>query len=241
MKITNWSVLLMVLAITVGCALDDDKVIPSGRVIKRTHELSNFSDVYISDGFKAFVTFSDGEDKVEVEAEKNLHAHFSIYKRGNQLVVKLKDDVFIWGNHTMNIHITTSKANNFNGSGGASFELENTLHSDYADVHLSGGSSFSGRLSVDKLSVDTSGGSELELSGDALHTTIACTGGSQFNDYFFTTEQLDASLSGGSEVFLSVTNQIKVTASGGSTLYYKGTPKNIDKNLSVGSELVNRN
>ncbi|MBI9063989.1 MAG: DUF2807 domain-containing protein [Marinilabiliaceae bacterium] len=223
-----------------GCS-SDDEVTPSGTVTSVSNYFSDYSGLIISHGFKVFVTFSETEEEIEIEADDNIHAFIELYKTDNRLIIKIKSNVSIQGPATMNVYITTKHVNLYAGSGGSVITLENKLMADEVDVELSGGSGFTGDLHTAGLAVELSGGSRIDITGESDTFRVGASGGSSFRNYDFSTDQLVAYLSGGSQGYVTVNQEIEVNASGGSTLYYNGDVTIVNEILSGGSRIVKVN
>jgi len=224
-----------------GCSSDDEVIIPSGTVTSVNHLFSDYSGLIISHGFKVFVTFSETEEEIEIEADDNVHAFIELYRTDKRLIIKVKSNVSIQGPATMNVYITTRHVDLYTGSGGSVITLENKLMADEVDVELSGGSGFTGDLNTAGLTVELSGGSRIDIAGESDTYRVGASGGSIFRNYDFSADELVAYLSGGSLGFITVNKEIEVNASGGSTLHYKGEATIVKENLSGGSEVIDEN
>lgn len=223
-----------------GCS-SDDKLFPSGNVITESHDYSDYSGLIISHGFKVYVTFSETEEEIKIQADDNLHAFIEVYKIDDRLIIKVKNNVSIQGLPTMNVFITTRYVDLYAGSGGSIFTLENKLIADEVNVELSGGSGFVGDLNTTNLTVELSGGSGIDIAGESDTYRVGASGGSRFRNYDFSTDELVAYLSGGSMGYVTVNKEIQVNASDGSTLHYKGEATIVKENLSGGSMVIDEN
>lgn len=88
------------------------------------------------------------------------------------------------------------------------------------------------------LPITLSGGSSVTLTGSVQTLTLDLSGGSTFNGYSFPTTDAVVGLAGGSEAFVAASKTMNVTASGGSKLFYKGTPV-LTQKLTGGSTITN--
>ena len=230
--------LALVGLIAVSC--DYESVRASGEVSVNEVRLSDYSRLKVSNAFNAYVTFSDTEEKIEVEANDNLHDKIIVNKEGNTLVVRLKRHTNVKGNATMNIFITTKSISHFDISGASTITLENELHSPDVEIELSGASEFSGDLYTNELFIDASGASKTDLFGTTEYLGISLSGSSTVQGYGLVSDQLKMDLSGASDAYLTVSQTIDVEASGASKLYYKGNATVVHKDLSGASELIKK-
>ncbi len=214
---------------------------PKGEVITKTYDLKNFTEIEAQDAFQVYVTFSDTEDKVEIESNSNFHDRMAIEKIGDRLMLRFENTITIDHDDTViNAYITTSNIDVFDGSGASTFFLQNELNTDQVQIDLSGASNFEGSLSVDQLKSDLSGASKLEISGTAQTLEADLSGASNLENYEFTCDHLIADLSGASKIKVSVEQSLVVKASGASEINYRGNGSITSQNLS-GASRINRN
>lgn len=88
--------------------------------------------------------------------------------------------------------------------------------------------------STDRLDLDISGASELDLEGDGGLLSGTLSGASQLFAFTFPVSEADLDLSGASRARVWATKLLKVDASGSSNVRYKGNPT-INQRLSGGS------
>ena len=229
----------IVLAVVCGLlsSCDYESIRVSRYVTKREVNYSDFNGLKVSNAFNAYITFSDTEEKIEIEANENLHDKVILEKVGNDLIVKLKKHTIVGGKVTLNIFITTKSITDFDISGASNLTLENELVAQNASIELSGASEFYGELRVNRLELGTSGASRIQLFGSTGYLDASLAGSSELRGYDFTVEGLDIRLSGASDAYLTVTESIDIRASGVSTLNYKGSAVINNKNLSGASEI----
>lgn len=237
----NNALLILCLSFTVlfsSCL--QENVRPSGDITTISYDLAGFDGIEASHSFDVYVTFSDGGDAVEIEANDNLHDEMVIEKVANKLVIRLKNNTNIRGTAKLKAYITTSQSTDFAGSGATDFIFQNQLDASQIKVSLSGASSLTGDLLSNHIKADLSGASELEISGTTQSLNIEASGASSMENYGLSTNQVDADLSGASSVQLTVNELLNVEASGASNLYYKGDGL-IDKlSISGGSKVSKR-
>lgn len=220
---------------------DHDTIRATGEVTSLEYSIPDFSELEISDAFNAYVTFSDTEESIRIEANDNLHDKIVVKREGNALVIGLKKFTSIRGNATLNAYIVTKKILTFDISGAARVTLENAWVESDARIDLSGASDFMGEIAAERLYLDLAGASNLDLYGNTAFLNAKLSGSSEIHDYDLEVENLKMELSGASEAFLTVTETIDIRASGASVLNYKGNATVNNKKLSGTSEIRNRN
>lgn len=231
--------ILLALALLNSC--DHDTIRASGQVTSLDYSIPAYSELKVSDAFHAYVTFSDTEESVRVEANDNLHDRIVVQKEGKALVVRLKNFTNVRGNATMNVYITTKNIATFDLSGASRVTLDNEWTVSDGRIDLSGASNFLGGVTAERLYLDTTGASSLDLFGSVSSLNAKLKGSSDIKDFDLQVAHLNIALSGSSEAFLSVAETIDIEASGSSTLHYKGEATVNSQKLSGSSEINHSN
>lgn len=230
----------LIILSTLLTSCDYEAVRARGEVTSREVNFSDYSGLRVSDAFNVYIRLSESEEKIEIEANENLHDKIIVEMEGSVLQIKLKNHTAIRGNATMNAYISTKNLTDFNASGASTIVLESPLVAQNVKIELSGASEFSGELDINRLELYSNGASEIDLFGSAQLFKATLSGSSSLKNYDFSVAQLDISLSGASDAHLFVTESISIDASGASTLYYKGTAAIGRKSLSGASEIIKR-
>jgi hypothetical protein len=216
----------------------DERIIPSGDVTTEVKHFSDYDAIDVSNAFNVYVNFSDDEEIIEIEAEENLHPYIVVRKVSGTLIIGLQDHINIRGNATLNVYITTKKVVDYTASGASSFIVEDKLSAGSVSIYLSGASNFLGDLEVTHANAKLSGASNVEIEGNAESFDVSASGASNIRDYDFIIENLDIELSGASNAFLTVNNELSIDISGASNLYYRGTGVITDLNVSGASQVI---
>jgi hypothetical protein len=224
-----------------SCDVYDEHVRPSGPVTTRNETFTDYDMIEASHAFQVYVSFSDSEESIEIEANDNLHQYIEVKKVNDALHIGLQDNVSIRGSATLNAYITTRHVSAYSGSGATRFILESPILSDEVYVNLSGASVFNGDIEVANLIADLSGASIMNVAGSADMFEIEASGASAFKDYSFEANKLDADISGASHMSITVDNEIYIEASGASSLKYKGSAVIKSQNLSGASTIKQMN
>ena len=206
----------------------------------REINLSGYSGLRVSHAFNVFVTFSDTEERIVVEANDDIQGHIIVEKDRNHLIVRLRKHTNIKGNATLNVYITTDNITYFDAAGASNITLENELVAEKAAIELSGASNFSGALNLARLDLESHGASNIDIFGNIDQFDASLSGSSDLRDYDLTVKELYIELSGASDAFLSVTESIDIDASGASSLNYRGDASVDKKRLTGASQIIKR-
>ena len=220
-----------------SCDLHDHDVIPTSQITTTQASFSDYDALDVSTAFTVYVSFSDREESIEIEANENLHQYIEIKKVNNRLEIGLENNVSIRGNATLNAYITTQSISSFMASGATQIIVADEINENEIDIYLSGASKFTGTISTNTLFADISGASNMSVSGLAGDFLLDASGASSVRDYDFAAQYLQADLSGASNVYITVDNEIVVEASGASNLNFKGNAVITRQNLSGASSV----
>jgi hypothetical protein len=219
---------------------DHEIIRARGEVTSREINFSGYSALNVSHAFDTYVRFSDTEEKIEIEANENLHDKIIVEMVNGSLRIRFWDHINIKGNPTLNAYIVTKSINNFNLSGASKVTLDSELVASDVSIELSGASEFTGELDLEQLDLQAGGASYIDIFGEVGHLDASLSGASTLKDYDLTVGALDIRLSGASDAYLSVAETIDIDASGASKLRYKGNPDIIKRKLSGASEIIRK-
>ena len=175
----------------------------SGSLASRQESFTGFTGVSISSGFRFTITQS-GTYSVNVTTNSNLLNDVQVTQSGNILYVSVTPFNF-FGFSSLQVTITMPDISTLDLSGGSTGTVNGFNSTHGFTVDASGGSSATVYGSASSLSLDGSGGSHIDLSG--FHVTDA-----------------QVNLSGGAWSTINLSGRLDANVSGGSALYYIGSP-----------------
>ncbi|MEO9512081.1 MAG: DUF2807 domain-containing protein [Flavobacteriaceae bacterium] len=132
----------------------------SQEVSTREYGFDTITALEVATDFKAYVTFSETEESVSVQANDNLFEKINIYKDGGKLTVKLDNNLSIRGKETLNLYITTANIDAFKASSDASIFLESPLEASNVSVDLSSDAYFEGDITANNFDLKASSDSK---------------------------------------------------------------------------------
>ncbi|BFP43058.1 hypothetical protein FGF1_39030 [Flavobacteriaceae bacterium GF1] len=231
---------LILATVLLVSSCDTESIRVSDTISTRQYSFSNYEALELSGDFNAFVTFSETEERIEIEANDNIQSKIRVSQDRNTLKIRLENNVALRGNATMNAYITTRNISRYRVSGDSSVELGNLLVANTVTVDVLGDSRFYGELDTNNLSVDVKGDSVIDVFGTAGTANVDLSGDSTIKDYDLAVEDLTIDMSGDSSAYLSVNGTIDIDASGDSALNYRGDAEIIRQRLSGDSRIQRR-
>lgn len=227
------SILGMVLSLPVHAQF----VKGNGNVIKVNRKVQSIEKVSVEDGID-LVLDQGSEEVLVVEADENIVKHIKTEIKSGHL--RIYTDKSIWKSRQMRVHLTITDLKELKAKGGSDTETKTVLKLEELAVSCSGGSDMNLELELKKLDLEASGGSDVFLKGTAETVKTEANGGSDIDAYEMKAEKCLVNVSGGSDAKVFATKELKVRASGGSDVYYKGNPASVDSDVSGSSDLYKR-
>ena len=219
-----------------------DKVISDANAVKRS--VKNFHAIQAGDGIDLYVS-QGSEEAVAVSASKPEYRDkiTTVVEDG---ILKIyygpkSDWHFTFNsNRKLKAYVSFKTIEGLSGSGGSDVYVNGTIKVPKLKLSLSGGSDFKGAVETDDLNLSASGGSDVVISGRATNLKIDASGGSDFKGYDLSSETCYAEGSGGSDMQIRVSKELNVNTSGGSDVYYKGSPSIKELKTSGGGSVSKR-
>ena len=212
---------LAILVIVTAC--ETKKINPSSNITIQDRTIENYTELEISTVFDVDVTISDTEEKIEIETNENLHAFIEVVKVGDALRIKIRDKTSIQGQATLKAHITTSNPlERITVSGASNLTMNNELNAQSMDIIVDDASRMHGKITASTMMVFLDGSASLTLEGYADDMNINASDACDLNGLAMTVKDVVCRAADASEVSLTVTNTIDLTAKGASKFTYRG-------------------
>lgn len=135
------------------------------------------------------------------------------------------------------IRLTMSELDGIDLSGACEVRSDDTFPGKNFELETSGASTIKIGLSVDKLTANISGASEIKFFGDAKNVDMECSGASDLDWDNFKITDADVNCSGASEITMNVTNSLNGTLSGASDFAYVTKPQEFNLKSSGASNI----
>ena len=198
-------------------------------------DVSGAIDLYISQGTEEAVAISANSDEIRSRIRTEL--------KGTTLRIYLDSHGLnwrVWGNNKMKAYVTFKSLVSVEASGACNVRATGTIKQNNLTIEMSGASDFNGNVSVGQLKLDASGASNIKVSGTASSTTIDASGACTVKGYDLKTDSCKIEASGASNVRITVNKELNAEASGGSTVFYRGTGLIRDISTSAGASVKHK-
>jgi hypothetical protein len=195
-----------------------------------------FTSIKVSSAIDLYLSQSN-ETKVAVSASNDeIRDHIITEVQGGTLIIKLGEngswfDWKKWGNYKTKAYVSVKDLYSIIASGASDIHLVNILEQPKLKLSLTGASDVKGEMNVGALFLECTGASNVELKGRADDAVVRMTGASDAKLYNLQLKAADVSATGACHIRISVSEVLKVSATGASDVDYRGNP--VTKNIST--------
>ena len=210
----------------------------NGKVKEETRSVSGFNAVDVSAGIDLYIKQGSTE-KVVVKTDENLMENLQTTVSGGTLKITMKGKVK--KTTKLEAHVTVRNLNALNASSGSDVEGESTITSDKLSINTSSGSDLELDVEVGELTLNISSGSDAKLSGKAGSLSVVSSSGSDLEAGDLEAKNCKIEASSGSDARVHCTGELEVRASSASDVVYSGNPTVRSSKASSGADITRKN
>lgn len=193
-----------------------------GSNVSETRNVSKFTRIDAS-GSHDITVVKDDKYYVIVTGYSNLLPHYETYVSNDRLVLEM-DDKF-WNVRNDNIRVEV-----------------HTPYVDDVDMNGSGSMIVHSGFEQDNFHAEINGSGDITVSNNVYKKTSAKVNGSgTCNMETCEAEHVTTDISGSGDIYVKVSEYLKVRISGSGNVYYRGTPQSIDTEISGSGKVQKRN
>ncbi len=204
--------------------------------------VGSFHGIKVSNGITVYLT--QGNSEMVAVSANEVEVRNKIITRVENGILKIyydEDDWKFWknfNNKKSRAYLSVKEIDKIQATSGSDVRLEGLLKAGNLRMDASSGASINGKLEASSLEVDQSSGSVITISGNISgNLKVDGSSGSVFRGYDLTVENCDAETSSGAGVQVTVNKELKVQASSGGYIHYKGNALIRDVHTSSGGSV----
>jgi hypothetical protein len=207
----------------------------SGNIITETRTANeDFKKIEVSHGIKVIVEQSDNKS-ITVEADDNLQQH--IVTKIENGVLKIESDENYNATETPVVKVKMPVTNGLSTSSGSEIISVGTLITENIDVESSSGSQINITVEADAIKIESTSGSNIEVGGKALKVETSSSSGSTIDAKKLMANEVTSQTSSGSNTDVYPIVKLEAKASSGSNISYHKIPKTVSKEESSGGSV----
>ena len=213
--------------------------IEPGDIKIESRPVSDFNGIIVSDAFELYVSIADSE-QLSLEAYSGYLPHIKTLVKAGKLNLYLDDRYEYNSHYKQKVYLKMKSFNYLKASGACKITGSTDFSTENFEMNLSGASYVNMSLLISNtLTCRASGASYINLTGKSSDLNVSdLSGASYFGAFNFITEKASLTISGASDVELNVTKELEFTASGASSVKYKGNPESVKQSISGFSSVV---
>jgi hypothetical protein len=180
-------------------------------------EVSGTVVLYLMQGNETAVAVSAGEEKYNQKIKTEV-------KDGK---LKISVDGSLWNSfgladRKLKAYVSVVSLQRLEVAGASVVNISGILKTPSLQVEVNGASELKGNIETDNLSLEVAGASVVKLAGIARQGSIEANGACQVKSYDLAFETLKATSAGASNIRVTVNKELNASASGASSILYKG-------------------
>ncbi len=214
-----------------------DAVKGNGKVITQDRTVTPFKAIKVDAGIDLEIA-QGNQISLTIEADENIIP--VIITEVVNGILNIYPEKSIRNAKVMKVYLVFKNIEAITANGGCDITSKGKLHFSNLETVLNGGCDIQLDLSVDNLICSHNGGCDAIFTGEASNVEYTVMGGSDVDATKLITGDCAIIAAGGSDVDVNVSGQLRINASGASDVSYMGSPTNVSKSASGGSDIYGR-
>jgi hypothetical protein len=210
----------------------------TGEMITRTLQVNDYDAVSISGGF-VVVYQQSGTCSLEVSMQANLFEFIKADVQNRTLNIEFTQDVSTTGGNTPRLYISAPYITAFTAGGALTAENWNTLVTPRLTFTVNGSANGAINVGTEDLTMNISGGGNIELSGSADNARITSNGAVNVSAFGLSVQTAEISIMGAGNVDISVVGTLDAVISGTGRIRYDGEP-NVTQTVTGAGTVIKR-
>jgi len=231
----------------------------------QVRKLPYFTSIRVSNSIELYISQSN-KTEVAVSAKTDEYKNRIITEVvGGTLIIRMADNYsrwWKWGNEDYRIkaYVSVNELYALTASGATNVKIVNGLSSEKLKINLSGASdlkgdikagtlmtelsgasNFKGTVQAEAFSVKSYGACDIEVGGSGDDLIVDVSGASSVKMYDYMVKAASVEASGASSIKLNVSGMLKASATGASSIDYKGNPSQKNLKSAGASSVKHRN
>lgn len=218
-----------------GHSMNFNGIKGSGNITTETRTANvDFKKIEVSHGIKVIVEQSNNKS-ISVEADDNLQQHINTKIENG--VLKIYSDEGYNATETPLVKVKMPVTNGLSTSSGSEITSLGTLITENMDVESSSGSQINITVEADTIKIESTSGSSIEVAGKALKAETSSSSGSTIDAENLMANEVVSQTSSGSNTSVYPIVKLDAKASSGSSISYHKIPKTVSKEENSGGSV----
>ncbi len=231
---------LLVSAVTFAQSWSNKKIKGNGNMTTITRTTGDYDGIKCA-GSMDYILVKGTEGKIKIEGEENLLEYIITEVKNNNLVVKVKNNVYLKSslNKSIKITIPFNDINEVSLSGSGDLWNTDRIDAGSIDVSLAGSGDLSLDINATAIDASIAGSGDLTLKGKTSNLEASVAGSGDFHGFQLQADNTDVSVAGSGDAEVVSNTMLKARVSGSGDISYKGNPTKEDTKV-VGSGSIGK-
>ncbi|PKV50341.1 putative autotransporter adhesin-like protein [Aquimarina sp. MAR_2010_214] len=222
-------------ALCCSCNVVFNGVKGQGEVIRKERTINqDFDAIKASKGLDVILV-NNSDQKVIVEANKNLHEHIEVYVEGNTLYVT--SDQNIYYADEKNVFVSYDKINKVYVNSGASISSEEAVVQKNLDLSATSGADIKLRVKAETITTSVTSGAMMDLTGKVNNHKANATSGADIRAEDLLSLVSEARATSGASIKIHAKNEFTGKATSGADVVYYGKPEKVSETDNSGGNV----
>lgn len=202
--------------------------------------VKSFRAIKVGDGIDLYLS-QGTEETVAVSASRDEYRN-RIKTEVTDGVLKIsydRESLNDWtsGGKKLKAYVSFKTLDKLTASAGADVHIQGTIKEEVLSVYLNSGAHLKGTLETGKLVMEAESGAYATLSGNSGTFNLNANSGAKVAAYDLSAGKADLRCTSGAKIEVTVNEELKVDASTGGNIHYKGEAKMTEVNTRLGSSV----
>ena len=206
----------------------------SGNIVEQERQLKDFKGIEAGGAVEVNINQGDSQ-KVVVITDDNLQEDVKTEVSDN--ILKIYTEHHLSGFNKLKVNIIVKEIESIELTGASRLYAKGTFISGKMKINLSGASQLEMDIKAIEINSEISGASNLILNGAVGDFKLEASGASKCEGFNLTSANSDVSASGASKISITCDHELKIDASGASTINYRGNAKILKSDVSGASNI----
>jgi hypothetical protein len=194
----------------------------------------DFDEIKVSRGLDVYLTQSNTES-ISVQADENLHDIIITEIEDN--VLKIYADKNIKNSKSQKIMVSFDNISKITATSGSDVFSTNTITVDKLTLKTTSGADMELDVNAETIDCKSTSGSDLKLSGITNNLYAEATSGSDIKATDLKANICNAKATSGADIKVTTKDRLHATATSGGNIKYSGNPKQVEKTDGVSGSI----
>ncbi|MDX6746858.1 head GIN domain-containing protein [Polaribacter sp. PL03] len=234
-SINQLFIVLFVTTLFSSCNADIfNKVIGNKNVTVKQRKLEgSFTGIKVSSGIDLYI--SQGDTKISVEADENLHD--LIITKVNEGVLNIYVEKNIWRSKAKKVYVTLENLTLLKATSGSDVYSETVIRTKEISISATSGADINFKVDAESVATSATSGSDINISGVTINHASNATSGSSIDAYNLKSENVIVKATSGADINIYASEKMEANATSGGDIDFKGNPTIVNKKSTSGGSI----